>query len=188
MPYLYQKSHGNLKWKKLLKMRRRRSCGTFKYRQIAIWNTTRQISQLSKTEMYNSLISQYQEMPESKKKNRGKCHEISQPGHRNYEVFDGMLNEATVAEALHTLGHSASGTERVYLHLSLSDRLLSDIHVLSKYIHLEKLNLSYNKISDLSCISYMPYLLELDVSHNALTTYFDFRPPKNLQVSCKTHL
>ncbi|KAG8138501.1 hypothetical protein E2320_004392 [Naja naja] len=35
---------------------------------------------------------------------------------------------------------------------------------------------------DLSCISYMPYLLELDVSHNALTTYFDFRPPKNLQV------
>ncbi|XP_026547229.1 leucine-rich repeat and guanylate kinase domain-containing protein-like, partial [Notechis scutatus] len=92
-----------------------------------------------------------------------------------------MLNEATIAEALHTLGRSASGMERVYLHLSLSDRLLSDVHVLSRYIHLEKLDLSYNKISDLSFISYMPYLLELDVSHNALTTYFDFRPPKNLQ-------
>ncbi|XP_060543032.1 leucine-rich repeat and guanylate kinase domain-containing protein isoform X1 [Pantherophis guttatus] len=98
-------------------------------------------------------------------------------------LFDGMLTEATIAEALHTLGHSASGTERVYLHLSLSDRLLSDVHILYKYIHLEKLNLSYNKISDLSCISYMPYLLELDVSHNVLTTYFDFRPPKNLQVA-----
>ncbi|XP_058047460.1 leucine-rich repeat and guanylate kinase domain-containing protein isoform X3 [Ahaetulla prasina] len=98
-------------------------------------------------------------------------------------LFDGMLTEATIAEALHTLGPSASGTERVYLHLSLSDHLLSDVHILSRYIHLEKLNLSYNKISDLSCISSMPYLLELDVSHNALTTYFGFRPPTNLQVA-----
>ncbi|KAM6436640.1 leucine-rich repeat and guanylate kinase domain-containing protein isoform 2-T2 [Liasis olivaceus] len=99
------------------------------------------------------------------------------------EVFDGVLDEGAVAEALRTLGRSASGTERVYLHLLLSDRCLSDISILWKYIHLEKLDLSYNKISDLSCISHMPYLLELDVSHNALTTYFDFRPPKNLQVA-----
>ncbi|XP_063164759.1 leucine-rich repeat and guanylate kinase domain-containing protein [Candoia aspera] len=99
------------------------------------------------------------------------------------EVFDGVLDEDAIADALHTLGHSASGTERVYLHLSLSDRCLSEISILCKYIHLEKLDLSYNKISDLSCISQMPYLLELDVSHNVLTTYFDFRPPKNLQVA-----
>ncbi|XP_039180686.1 leucine-rich repeat and guanylate kinase domain-containing protein isoform X2 [Crotalus tigris] len=99
------------------------------------------------------------------------------------EVFDGVLRENAVAAALHTLGRSASGTECVYLHLSLSDHLLTDIRILDKYIYLEKLNLSNNKIRDLSCVSRMPYLLELDVSHNELTTYFDFKPPRNLQVA-----
>ncbi|XP_015685189.1 leucine-rich repeat and guanylate kinase domain-containing protein-like, partial [Protobothrops mucrosquamatus] len=99
------------------------------------------------------------------------------------EVFDGVLSENAVAAALHTLGRSASGTECVYLHLSLSYHLLTDIRILDKYVHLEKLDLSNNKIRDLSCVSHMPCLLELDVSHNALTTYFDFSPPRNLQVS-----
>ncbi|XP_062990578.1 leucine-rich repeat and guanylate kinase domain-containing protein [Elgaria multicarinata webbii] len=98
------------------------------------------------------------------------------------EEFDGVLVEDAVAEALHRLGRSAPGTEHVYLDLSLSNRSLSDIQVLCRYVHLEKLDLSYNKINDLSCVSYMPYLLELDVSHNELTTYFDFIPPENLQV------
>lgn len=35
---------------------------------------------------------------------------------------------------------------------------------------------------DLSCVSYMPYLLELNASQNKLTTFFDFKPPKNLKV------
>ncbi|XP_067390975.1 leucine-rich repeat and guanylate kinase domain-containing protein isoform X2 [Emydura macquarii macquarii] len=97
------------------------------------------------------------------------------------EHFDGVLDEETVAEALHKLGHSASGTKFVYLNLSLSGRNLSDISILSRYIHLEKLELSNNKINDLSCISNMPYLLELVASNNELTTYFDFKPPKNLK-------
>ncbi|XP_054844555.1 leucine-rich repeat and guanylate kinase domain-containing protein [Eublepharis macularius] len=98
------------------------------------------------------------------------------------EEFDGVLDEGTASEALHNLGRSASGTEHVYLNLSLTDRLLSNVSVLSKYVHLEKLDLSHNRINDLSCVSYMPHLLDLDVSHNELTTYFDFSPPKNLQV------
>ncbi|KAL8222475.1 UNVERIFIED_CONTAM: hypothetical protein K2H54_076976 [Gekko kuhli] len=99
------------------------------------------------------------------------------------EEFDGVLDEDTVAGALHNLGRSAPGTQHVYLNLSLTDRLLSDVNVLSKYVHLEKLDLSHNRITDLSCVSHMPYLLDLDVSHNELTTYFDFKPPKNLQVA-----
>ncbi|XP_053111602.1 leucine-rich repeat and guanylate kinase domain-containing protein isoform X2 [Hemicordylus capensis] len=98
------------------------------------------------------------------------------------EEFDGVLREDVIAEALHKLGRSAPGTEHVYLNLSLSDQSLSNIDILSKYVHLEKLDLSYNKINDLSCVSHLPYLLELDVSHNELTTYFDFSPPKNLQL------
>ncbi|XP_009574425.1 PREDICTED: leucine-rich repeat and guanylate kinase domain-containing protein [Fulmarus glacialis] len=34
---------------------------------------------------------------------------------------------------------------------------------------------------DLSCISHMPHLLELNASNNELTTYFGFKPPKNLK-------
>ncbi|KAM6385118.1 leucine-rich repeat and guanylate kinase domain-containing protein [Alca torda] len=95
--------------------------------------------------------------------------------------FDGVLDEDTVAEGLHKLGRSAPGTEYVYLNLSLPGRELSDINVLSRYVHLQKLELSYNKINDLSCISHMPYLLELNASNNELTTYFVFKPPKNLK-------
>ncbi|XP_044286432.1 leucine-rich repeat and guanylate kinase domain-containing protein [Varanus komodoensis] len=98
------------------------------------------------------------------------------------EEFDGVLTEDVTAEALHRLGRSAPGTEHVYLDLTLSNHSLINIQVLCKYVHLEKLDLSFNSINDLSCVSHMPYLLELDVSHNALTTYFDFIPPKNLQV------
>ncbi|XP_061494068.1 leucine-rich repeat and guanylate kinase domain-containing protein isoform X2 [Rhineura floridana] len=103
------------------------------------------------------------------------------------EEFDGVLDEEMTAEALHKLGRSAPGTEHVYLSLSLSDRRLSDISVLCKYIHLEKLDLSCNKINDLSCVSHMPYLLELNASQNELITYFDFKPPKNLQVVNFSH-
>lgn len=35
---------------------------------------------------------------------------------------------------------------------------------------------------DLSCVSCMPYLLELNASQNNLTTFFNFKPPKNLKV------
>ncbi|KFO78014.1 Leucine-rich repeat and guanylate kinase domain-containing protein, partial [Cuculus canorus] len=94
---------------------------------------------------------------------------------------DGVLGEDTVAEGLHKLGRSAPGTEYVYLNLSLTGRELSDINILSRYVHLQKLELSYNKINDLSCISHIPHLLELNASHNELTTSFMFKPPKNLR-------
>ncbi|XP_039769190.1 leucine-rich repeat and guanylate kinase domain-containing protein isoform X2 [Ornithorhynchus anatinus] len=97
------------------------------------------------------------------------------------EHFDGILREDAVAEALHKLGRSAQGTEQVYLNLSLSACDLSDISILCGYVHLEKLELSFNKINDLTCVSYMPYLLELNASHNELTSFFNFKPPKNLK-------
>ncbi|NXD44011.1 LRGUK protein, partial [Copsychus sechellarum] len=93
----------------------------------------------------------------------------------------GVLDEETAAEGLHTLGCSGSGTEYVYLHLSLPGRGLSDISILSGYIHLQKMELSSNKINDLSCISHMPYLLELNASKNQLSTCFNFKAPKNLR-------
>uniref|UniRef100_A0A8B9Q8D3 Uncharacterized protein n=1 Tax=Apteryx owenii TaxID=8824 RepID=A0A8B9Q8D3_APTOW len=101
------------------------------------------------------------------------------------DQFDGVLDEDIAAEGLHKLGRSASGIDYVYLNLSLPGRKLSDINILSRYVHLQKLELSNNKINDLSCISQMPHLLELNVSNNKLTTYFVFKPPKDLKVSCR---
>ncbi|XP_068045535.1 leucine-rich repeat and guanylate kinase domain-containing protein [Anomalospiza imberbis] len=95
--------------------------------------------------------------------------------------LEGVLDEDTAAEGLHTFGRSAPGTEYVYLHLSLPGRELRDISILSGYIHLQKMELSSNKINDLSCISHMPYLVELNASKNELTTYFNFKAPKNLK-------
>ncbi|XP_057878227.1 leucine-rich repeat and guanylate kinase domain-containing protein [Melospiza georgiana] len=92
-----------------------------------------------------------------------------------------VLDEDMAAEGLHTFGRSAPGTEYVYLHLSLPGRGLSDISILSGYIHLQKMELSSNKINDLSCVSHMPYLVELNASNNELTTYFNFKAPKNLR-------
>ncbi|XP_073755318.1 leucine-rich repeat and guanylate kinase domain-containing protein isoform X1 [Callorhinus ursinus] len=97
------------------------------------------------------------------------------------EEFDGVLREEVVANALHQLGRSGSGTEQVYLNLALSGCDLIDISILCEYVHLQKLDLSVNKIEDLSCVSCMPYLLELNASHNKLTTFFNFKPPKNLK-------
>ncbi|XP_004398032.1 PREDICTED: leucine-rich repeat and guanylate kinase domain-containing protein [Odobenus rosmarus divergens] len=97
------------------------------------------------------------------------------------EEFDGVLREEVVANALHQLGRSGSGTEQVYLNLALSGCDLIDISILCEYVHLQKLDLSVNKIEDLSCVSCMPYLLELNASHNKLTTFFNFKPPRNLK-------
>uniref|UniRef100_A0A2K6E3Q5 Leucine-rich repeat and guanylate kinase domain-containing protein n=1 Tax=Macaca nemestrina TaxID=9545 RepID=A0A2K6E3Q5_MACNE len=103
------------------------------------------------------------------------------------EEFDGVLREEAVAEALHHLGRSGSGTEQVYLNLTLSGCNLIDVSILCGYVHLQKLDLSVNKIEDLSCVSCMPYLLELNASQNNLTTFFNFKPPKNLKKADFSH-
>ncbi|XP_036375567.1 leucine-rich repeat and guanylate kinase domain-containing protein [Megalops cyprinoides] len=94
---------------------------------------------------------------------------------------DGILTEEEVSSCLHTLGLSATGLEYLYLCLSAPGRNLTDVSILCNYVHLQKLELPYNKIKDLSCVSHMPYLLVLDASHNELSDFFGFQPPKNLQ-------
>ncbi|KAM9076795.1 leucine-rich repeat and guanylate kinase domain-containing protein isoform 4-T8 [Megaptera novaeangliae] len=123
-----------------------------------------------------------QEEGEGEGEGKVEFEESSESEMLNFEgEFDGVLREEVVAEKLYELGRSGSGTEQVYLSLTLSDLDLIDISILCGYIHLQKLDLSVNKIEDLSCVSCMPYLLELNASQNKLTTFFNFKPPKNLK-------
>nr|XP_033813434.1 leucine-rich repeat and guanylate kinase domain-containing protein isoform X2 [Geotrypetes seraphini] len=97
------------------------------------------------------------------------------------DEFVGVLRAEAVAEGLSVLGRSGSGTEQAYLNLILQGGNLTNVQILSEYVYIQHLDLSYNNITDLSCISHMPYLIELNVSNNELDTYFDFKPPRNLK-------
>ncbi|XP_032954574.1 leucine-rich repeat and guanylate kinase domain-containing protein [Rhinolophus ferrumequinum] len=136
--------------------------------------------------LLQQLIHRYQESDadgdESQGEEEVESEESSESEMQNLEEeFDGVLREEVVAEALYQLGRSGSGTEQVYLSLTLSGCDLIDVSILCGYVHLQKLDLSVNKIEDLSCVSSMPYLLELNASQNKLTTFFHFKPPQNLK-------
>ncbi|XP_035110594.3 leucine-rich repeat and guanylate kinase domain-containing protein isoform X1 [Callithrix jacchus] len=136
--------------------------------------------------LLQQLMHRYQELDADGDEDLGegelRSEESSESEMLNLEKkFDGVLREEAVAEALHQLGRSGSGTEQVYLNLTLSGCNLIDVSILCGYVHLQKLDLSANKIEDLSCVSCMPYLLELNASQNNLTTFFNFKPPKNLK-------
>ncbi|XP_033106765.1 leucine-rich repeat and guanylate kinase domain-containing protein-like [Anneissia japonica] len=94
---------------------------------------------------------------------------------------NGILDEETVAFGLSNLGRSSDGSQLVYLHLTLPGYNLVDISRLQEFVHVQKVEIPYNKVSDLSVLSYMPYLIELDASHNEIKTMLDFKPPQNLQ-------
>nr|XP_019814663.1 PREDICTED: leucine-rich repeat and guanylate kinase domain-containing protein isoform X1 [Bos indicus] len=124
----------------------------------------------------------YYNLEEGEGEGEVESEESSESEMLNFEGgFDGVLREEVVAEKLYQLGRSGSGTEQVYLSLTLSDLDLTDVSILCGYVHLQKLDLSVNKIEDLSCVSCMPYLLELNASQNHLKTFFNFKPPKKLK-------
>ncbi|XP_026884882.2 leucine-rich repeat and guanylate kinase domain-containing protein isoform X1 [Electrophorus electricus] len=94
---------------------------------------------------------------------------------------EGELSEDVVWKCLSSLGLSGTGLQHVYQCLSVSRQNLKNVSILCNYVHLQKLELPYNKIRDLSCVSHMPYLIILDASHNELSDFFGFEPPKNLK-------
>lgn len=92
------------------------------------------------------------------------------------EEFENELEEA-IASGLSQLGFSADGSTQVFLNLILTDKNLIDVEILSRYIHLQIIDLSKNQLTDLSPLSHMRHLISLNVSHNKLTKLLDFQPP-----------
>ncbi|XP_786893.3 leucine-rich repeat and guanylate kinase domain-containing protein [Strongylocentrotus purpuratus] len=94
---------------------------------------------------------------------------------------DGILNEQAIEAGLSNLGRSADGMQLTFLNLTLPGYNLQGINILENYVHLQKVELPYNRITDITVLGCMPYLVELDVSHNEITNLLDFKPPFNLQ-------
>uniref|UniRef100_A0A3P9I075 Leucine-rich repeats and guanylate kinase domain containing n=1 Tax=Oryzias latipes TaxID=8090 RepID=A0A3P9I075_ORYLA len=94
---------------------------------------------------------------------------------------DGILSAEMVSEGMVHQERFVNRLQHMYRSLSLSGHNLSDVSVLSNYVHLQKLILPHNRIKDLSCVSHMPCLVILDASHNEISTFFDFEPPKKLK-------
>ena len=99
----------------------------------------------------------------------------------------GILTEDVIASSLSNIGTSASGTQLVFLNLGLTGYDLKDLTALNSYVHLQKVDLSYNKLTDLSALSSMKFLVELDASHNQLKALFDFTPPIALREANFSH-
>ncbi|XP_060930703.1 leucine-rich repeat and guanylate kinase domain-containing protein [Limanda limanda] len=93
----------------------------------------------------------------------------------------GVLTAEVVSSCVTQLRRVGTGLQHLYYQLSLPNHNLSNISVLSKFVHLQKLEVPHNNIQDLSCLSHMPYLVVLDASHNQISNFFGFQPPKNLK-------
>ncbi|XP_058537242.1 leucine-rich repeat and guanylate kinase domain-containing protein [Ochotona princeps] len=173
----------------LLQPEKHRSCWSFPMGQKPRGTFTRApsylLQQLIRHSQESDADGEEEEEDQGEAQGEGESQESEESSEsempRLEEEFDGLLREEAVADALHHLGRSGSGTEQVYLNLTLSGCDLIDVSILCGYVHLQKLDLSVNKIEDLSCVSCMPYLLELNASQNKLTTFFNFKPPKNLK-------
>ncbi|XP_039555419.1 leucine-rich repeat and guanylate kinase domain-containing protein-like [Passer montanus] len=106
--------------------------------------------------------------------------EEEEESERSEGPLEGVLDEDTAAEGLHTFGRSAPGTEYVYLHLSLPGRDLSDISILSGYVHLQKMDLSSNKINgnelaEVRGLERCRSLSQLGLAHNRLAAVTGLR-------------
>ncbi|KAE8281400.1 Leucine-rich repeat and guanylate kinase domain-containing protein [Larimichthys crocea] len=126
--------------------------------------------------------SQHFAPPSLSSRPQGSRNDAEAPGYDELEDSgemekDGFLTAEMVSSCGSNLRRIGTGLQ----HLSLPSHNLSDVSVLSTYVHIQKLELPHNKIKDLSCVSHMPYLAILDASHNEISNFFGFQPPKNLK-------
>ncbi|EEB11657.1 protein phosphatases pp1 regulatory subunit, putative [Pediculus humanus corporis] len=96
------------------------------------------------------------------------------------EEENGLLTDRIVAACSSYLTDSPGNKCRVVAKVSLTNKNLNDIRVLSYHRFLQYVDLSWNNLTDLTPLGCIPYLMYLDVSHNLMEEVLRFRPPLNL--------
>ncbi|XP_067097040.1 leucine-rich repeat-containing protein 23 [Osmerus mordax] len=79
------------------------------------------------------------------------------------------LTQETVHQSLSLLCRTANGLAHAFVKMDLKDRQLTDISLISSFVHLRFLDISSNHMSDLSPLSALTHLLWLNVDKNMVT-------------------
>ncbi|XP_037629524.1 leucine-rich repeat-containing protein 23 [Sebastes umbrosus] len=83
------------------------------------------------------------------------------------------LTQETISEKLSLLCRTGDGLGHAFVRLDLKDKGLSDIDVISSFIHLRFLDLSDNHLTDLYPLESLTQLLWLKVDNNAVASLKD---------------
>ncbi|XP_017497524.2 leucine-rich repeat-containing protein 23 isoform X2 [Manis javanica] len=78
------------------------------------------------------------------------------------------LTADMMKEGLSLLCKTGNGLAHAYVKLEVKERDLTDIHLLSSYIHLRYVDISENHLTDLSPLNYLTHLLWLKADGNQL--------------------
>ncbi|XP_027699145.1 leucine-rich repeat-containing protein 23 [Vombatus ursinus] len=110
-----------------------------------------------------------QDEPEEEKENKeAEEGEEKEGGEEAEEFIPNPITEDTMKEGLSLLCKTGSGLSHAYVKLEAKDKELTDISLLSSYIHLRYVDLSGNRLSDLSPLNHLTHLLWLKIDHNRL--------------------
>lgn len=80
------------------------------------------------------------------------------------------ITEEIIGESLSLLCKTGNGLAHAYVKLDIHDRELSDINLLSSFIHLRYIDMSQNKLRDLSPLNSLTHLLTLKCDRNLLSS------------------
>ncbi|XP_038078619.1 leucine-rich repeat-containing protein 23-like [Patiria miniata] len=86
------------------------------------------------------------------------------------KVPENPLTEDAVGECLSLLAKIGSGLAHAYVRLDVKDREITDISILSSFIHLRYVDLSMNMLRDISPLNSLTHLLTLKCERNLLQT------------------
>lgn len=86
------------------------------------------------------------------------------------EVKEVILTKEMAGESLSVLAKTGSGLAHAYVRMNLRDKKLTDIAVLSQYIHIRYLDISENNLSEISSLNAIPQLLSIAANKNKITS------------------
>ncbi|CAI8049137.1 Leucine-rich repeat-containing protein 23 [Geodia barretti] len=86
------------------------------------------------------------------------------------EVEEAVLTKEIAGESLSLLAKTGNGMAHAYVRMDLRDKKLTDIGILSCYVHVRYLDISGNNLTDMSSLNALPQLLSVRADKNKITS------------------
>ncbi|XP_030623612.1 leucine-rich repeat-containing protein 23 [Chanos chanos] len=91
----------------------------------------------------------------------------------NERIEPRPLTQEMIAQGLSQLSRTANGLSHAFVKLDLKERQLTDIGLISSFVHLRYLDISFNHLSDLSPLSTLTHLLWIKGDGNQVQSFKD---------------